>query len=156
MRIMDYTPYSKIKYYSDCAPLVEGMGYKLVDLKIVPAKNVTKISAIITGTDPAQNIGVNDCAKVHRVLLTRLEALLGTEETTMELTSPGIEHNLKNAAEFSVFTGREVRVWDKTVNDWVSGKIKTADDKSVVLDVNGTENKIAFENIAKAKFTYNK
>ena len=156
MRIMDYTPYSKIKYYSDCAPLVEGMGYKLVDLKIVPAKNVTKISAIITGTDPAQNIGVNDCAKVHRVLLTRLEALLGTEETTMKLTSPGIEHNLKNAAEFSVFTGREVRVWDKTVNDWVSGKIKTSDDKSVVLDVNGTENKIAFENIAKAKFTYNK
>ncbi len=153
---MDYTPYSKIKYYSDCAPLVEGLGYKLVDLKIVPAKTVTKISAIITGTDPAQNIGVNDCAKVHRVLLTRLEALLGTEETTMELTSPGIEHNLKNAAEFSVFTGREVRVWDKTVNDWVSGIIKTADDKSVVLVKDGTENKIAFENIAKAKFTYNK
>ncbi|MBO4639395.1 MAG: ribosome maturation factor [Treponema sp.] len=153
---MDYTPYSKTKYYAECAPLVEGMGYKLVDLKIVPAKTVTKISAIITGTDPAQNIGVNDCAKVHRVLLTRLEALLGTEETTMELTSPGIEHNLKNAAEFSVFTGRDVRVWDKTVNDWVSGKIKTADDKSVVLDVDGTENQIAFENIAKAKFTYNK
>ena len=45
-RIMDYTPYSKIKYYAECAPLVEGMGYKLVDLKIVPAKTVTKISAI--------------------------------------------------------------------------------------------------------------
>ncbi|MBO4629585.1 MAG: ribosome maturation factor [Treponema sp.] len=153
---MDYTPYNKIKYYAECAPLVEGMGYKLVDLKIVPAKTVTKISAIITGTDPTQNIGVNDCAKVHRVLLTRLEALLGTEETTMELTSPGIEHNLKNAAEFSVFTGREVRVWDKTVNDWVSGTIKSADDKSVVLVKDGKDNKIAFENIAKAKFTYNK
>ena len=60
------------------------------------------------------------------------------------------------AAEFSVFTGREVRVWDKTVNDWVSGTIKTADDKSVVLVTGDTENKIAFENIAKAKFTYNK
>ena len=36
--LMEYTPYSKIKYYSDCAPLVEGLGYKLVDLKIVPAK----------------------------------------------------------------------------------------------------------------------
>ena len=153
---MEYTAYKSIKYYDECAALVEGMGYKLVDLKIVPAKTVTKISAIITGTDPAQNIGVNDCAKVHRVLLTRLEALLGTEETTMELTSPGIEHNLKNAAEFSVFTGRSVRVWDKTVNDWVSGTIKSADDNSVILVSDGTENKIAFENIAKAKFTYNK
>ncbi len=153
---MDYTPYSKIKYYSDCAPLVEGLGFKLVDLKIVPAKTITKISAIITGTDPAQNIGVNDCAKVHRALLARLEALLGTEETTMELTSPGIEHNIKNAAEFGVFTGRGVRVWDKTVNDWVGGKIKTADDKSVTLQTDdGSERKIDFENIAKAKFIYN-
>ena len=153
--VMEYTPYSKIKYYSDCAPLVEGLGYKLVDLKIVPAKNVTKISAIITGADPVQNIGVNDCAKVHRALLTRLEALLGTEETSMELTSPGIEHNIKNAAEFSVFTGREIRVWDKTVNDWVSGVIKASDDKSVTLVQNDQEHKIDFENIAKAKFTYN-
>ena len=152
---MEYTPYSKIKYYSDCAPLVEGLGYKLVDLKIVPAKNVTKISAIITGADPVQNIGVNDCAKVHRALLTRLEALLGTEETSMELTSPGIEHNIKNAAEFSVFTGREIRVWDKTVNDWVSGVIKASDDKSVTLVQNDQGHKIDFENIAKAKFTYN-
>lgn len=152
---MDYTPYSKIKYYSDCAPLVEGLGYKLVDLKIVPAKTLTKISAIITGKDPTQNIGVNDCAKVHRALLTRLEALLGTEETTMELTSPGIEHNIKNAAEFSVFTGRDVRVWDKTVNDWVGGRIKAADDKKVILESEDSQKEIAFENIAKAKFTYN-
>ena len=152
---MDYTPYSKIKYYSDCAPLVEGLGYKLVDLKIVPAKTLTKISAIITGKDPTQNIGVNDCAKVHRALLTRLEALLGTEETTMELTSPGIEHNIKNAAEFSVFTGRDVRVWDKTVNDWVGGRIKAADDKKVILESEDSQKEIAFENIAKAKFVYN-
>ncbi len=152
---MDYIPYSKIKYYDECAPLVEGMGYRLVDLKIVPAKTITKISAIITGADPTQNIGVNDCAKVHRVLLARLEALLGTEETTMELTSPGIEHNIKNAAEFGVFTGREVRVWDKTVNDWVGGTISSADDKSVTLKAEDGERKINFENIAKAKFVYN-
>ena len=152
---MDYIPYSKIKYYDECAPLVEGMGYRLVDLKIVPAKTITKISAIITGTDPTQNIGVNDCAKVHRVLLARLEALLGTEETTMELTSPGIEHNIKNAAEFGVFTGREVRVWDKTVNDWVGGTISSADDKSVTLKAEDGERKIDFENIAKSKFVYN-
>jgi ribosome maturation factor RimP len=155
--LMEYTPYSKIKYYSDCAPLVEGLGYKLVDLKIVPANTITKISAVITGSDPAQNIGVNDCAKVHRALLARLEALLGTEETTMELTSPGIEHNIKNAAEFGVFTGRNVRVWDKTVNDWVGGIITAADDKSVTLQTaQGSEQTITFENIAKAKFIYNK
>lgn len=153
---MDFISYKKIKYYEECAPLVEGLGFVLVDLKIIPTKNVTKISAVIASKDPAQNIGVNDCAKVHRALLTRLEALLGTEETTMELTSPGIEHNIKNAAEFTIFTGREIRIWDKTVNDWVHGKIYSADEKSVTLEqTDGTRATYLYENIAKAKFIYN-
>ena len=153
---MDFISYKKIKYYEDCAPLVEGLGFVLVDLKIIPTKTVTKISAVIASKDPAQNIGVNDCAKVHRALLTRLEALLGTEETTMELTSPGIEHNIKNAAEFTIFTGRDIRIWDKTVNDWVHGRIYSADEKSVTLEqTDGTRATYLYENIAKAKFIYN-
>ena len=153
---MEYTAYKSIKYYDDCAALVEGMGFKLVDLKIVPSKTTTKISAMIASVEPEGNIGVNDCAKVHRVLLPRLEALLGTEDTMMELTSPGIEHNIKNAAEFGVFTGRKVRVWDKTVTDWVSGTIKSADDKQVTLEAeDGKAFSVSFENIAKAKFDYN-
>ena len=152
---MEYTSYKSIKYYDECAALVEGMGFKLVDLKIVPSKTTTKISAMIASVEPDGNIGVNDCAKVHRVLLPRLEALLGTEDTMMELTSPGIEHNIKNAAEFTVFTGRDVRVWDKTVTDWVGGKIKSADDKQVTLEVeNGKSFSVSYENIAKAKFDY--
>jgi len=149
---MEYTSYKDIKYYKECAQLVEGMGFVLVELKIIPGKEVIKISAMIASKNPDENIGVNDCAKVHRVLLTRLEALLGTEETMMELTSPGIEHNLKNAAEFALFAGREVRVWDKEATDWISGKIISADDKSVKLEVGSEEKTISYENIAKAKF----
>ncbi len=150
---MEYNSYKNIKYYKECAALVEGMGFKLVELKIIPAKSITKISAMICSSDPNENIGVNDCAKVHRVLLPRLEALLGTEETSMELTSPGIEHNIKNAAEFAIFTGRTIRVWDKSVNDWVGGTIKSADDKSVTLEKEGSDDiTVPYENIAKAKF----
>ena len=150
---MEYTSYKSIKYYSECAALVEGLGYKLVELKIVPAKTITKISAMVCAADVNTNMGVNDCAKVHRVLLPKLEELLGTEETSMELTSPGIEHNLKNAAEFSIFVGRNVRVWDKTLTDWVGGKILSADETSVTLQKDdGTQITESFENIAKAKF----
>ena len=154
---MDYTSYKNIKYYKECSALVEGLGFKLVDLKIIPAKTITKITAMIASPDPDVSISVNDCAKVHRALLPRLEALLGTEDTTMELTSPGIEHNIKNAAEFSIFIGRNVRVWDKTVTDWVGGTIKSSDEKSVTLEKEEGETiTILFENIAKAKFTYDK
>ena len=150
---MEYTAYDSIKYYKECAVLVEGLGYKLVDLKIIPAKTITKISAIVTTVNPDENMGVNDCAKVHRVLLPRLEELLGTEDTTMELTSPGIEHNIKNAAEFAVFKGRNVRVWDKEITDWIGGKIISADDKSVTMEKeNGEQITELFENIAKATF----
>ena len=150
---MEYTAYDSIKYYKECAVLVEGLGYKLVDLKIIPAKTITKISAIVTTVNPDENMGINDCAKVHRVLLPRLEELLGTEDTTMELTSPGIEHNIKNAAEFAVFKGRNVRVWDKEITDWIGGKIISADDKSVTMEKeNGEQITELFENIAKAKF----
>lgn len=150
---MEYTAYDSIKYYKECAVLVEGLSYKLVDLKIIPAKTITKISAIVTTVNPDENMGVNDCAKVHRVLLPKLEELLGTEDTTMELTSPGIEHNIKNAAEFAVFKGRNVRVWDKEITDWIGGKIISADDKSVTMEKeNGEQITELFENIAKAKF----
>ena len=151
---MEFEPLDSMPHYKECAPLVEGLGYTLVELHIVPSKGTTKITAVIASKDPSVDIGVNDCSKVHHALLPRLEAILGTEDTYMELTSPGMERNIKNAAEFAVFTGREVRVWDKTVTDWVGGKIVTADDKTVTLEKDGENSTVSFENIAKAKFIH--
>ena len=141
-------------YYDECAPLVEGLGYILVELKITSSGSTKKISAVIASKDAGVDIGVNDCAKVHHALLPRLEALLGTEDTYMELTSPGMERNIKNAAECAVFTGREIRVWDKTVTDWVSGVITASDEKSVTLEKDGEKITVPFEQIAKAKFIH--
>ena len=152
---MDYISFDSIPHYAECAPLVEGLGYYLIELKIVPAKNVTKISAVIAAKDPEKDIGVEDCARVHHALQPRLEALLKTEDTAMELTSPGIDRNIKNAAEFAFFTGREVRVWSRTVNDWVGGIIKEADKTSVTVETESGETRtVPYEDIAKAKFIH--
>lgn len=151
---MDYIPLESMKYYSDCAPLVDGLGYTLVELKISSMGNTKKISAVIASKDPKVDIGVNDCSKVHHALLPRIEAILGTEDTYMELTSPGMERNIKNAAEFEVFIGREVRVWDKTVTDWVGGFIVSADNKSVTMERDGEKLTVSYNNIAKAKFIH--
>lgn len=155
-KILDYISLKSIEHYSDCEPLVSGLGYILVDLKIIPSKSTIKISAVIASKDITKDIGVDDCSKVHHALLPRLEALLGTEDTYMEVTSPGMDRNIKNAAEFEIFTGREVRVWDITVSDWVSGFIKESNNKTVSLENKETKEvkTISFENIAKAKFVY--
>lgn len=151
---MEYIPLETTEFYKDCAPLVEGLGYYLVELKITRSGKTLKINAVIASKDSYVDIGVDDCAKVHHALLPRLEALLGTDNTYMELTSPGMERNLKNAAEFAFFKGKEVRVWDKNISDWQSGIIKDSDDKSVILEKDGEEKTFLFENIAKAKFIH--
>lgn len=149
---MDYVAIDSLPHYSDCAPLVDGMGFVLVDLKIIPQKGNTHITAVIAPKEAGGQIGVNDCAKVHRALQARLEALLGTENTSMEMESPGIDRNIKNAAEFSLFVGRDVRVWDKEITDWTSGKIVCADAKSVTLETENGQKIFTYDNIAKAKF----
>ncbi len=152
---MDYIPFTSMQFYSDCEPLVTALGYYLVELKVSRSGGKTvKINAVIASKDPKVDIGVDDCAKVHHALLPRLEAILGTEDTYMELTSPGMERNIKNAAEFAFFTGRELRVWDKTVNDWVGGVISSSDEKSVTLEKDGNLTSVLYENIAKAKFIH--
>ena len=149
---MEYLPLDKIPHFSECEPLVRGMGYVLVDLKIIPQKTVVRINAVIACKDAGASLGVDECSKVHRALLPRLQALLETDQTYMELTSPGTDRNKKNAAEIALFEGREVRVWDKNVSDWISGKILGADETSVALEVEGQERKFRYEEIAKAKF----
>ena len=77
------------------------------------------------------------------------------DDISMEMCSPGIERTLRNAAEFEIFIGREVRVWDKNINDWVCGKIKSSDKNQVTLEIEGGgEKSVAYADIAKAKFLH--
>ena len=117
-KIMEYISLDSYQHYSECSKIVEEMGFHLVELKISPQKGVTQIQSVVACKDSSENISVNDCAKVHRVLLEKLEELLGTDNLSMELSSPGMERNIKNAAEFPFFVGRKIRVWDKETTDW--------------------------------------
>ncbi len=148
---MEYKALEFIETYSHCTSVVKEFGYALVDLKIVPQKTQIHVTAVIT-KNGSGSIGVDDCAKVHRVLLDLLEKKLQSDDIYMEVTSPGMERNIKNAAEFLLFTGRVMRVWDIEKADWVSGKIVETDSKSVTLELSESETKcFLYEQIAKAK-----
>ena len=135
---MEYISLDSIPHFADCSPLVTGLGYILVDLKVVPQNGSIKVTAVIT--KPAGDsgaVGVNDCARVHRALLPRLEAVLDSQDIYMEVASPGMERLIKNPAEFALFVGRYVRVWDSQITDWVAGKIISSDDQSITLELVG-------------------
>ena len=156
---MEYNSLDKMPHYKECSPLVESLGYVLVELRIVPQKTQYKVLVVISrkagesAEDEGETgIGISDCAKVHRLIEPRLEALLNTKDLYMEVTSPGMERTIKNAAEFSHFVGRLLRVWDTEVSDWIPGKLVSSDDKAVTLEKEDSSVvTVPYERIAKAK-----
>ncbi len=151
---MEYTSLHSIQYYDTLSPLVESVGYHLIDLKVVPLKTEKKVTVIIGRNESA--IGTQDCVKVTHLIEPKLDQLFGPEGYSMEVSSPGMERNIRNAAEFSFFKGQMARVWDRDVSDWTSGTIVDSDETSVTLLVGSEtgvpENKtFLYEGIAKAK-----
>lgn len=154
---MDYIAHESVPYFKECAEVVEAEACILVDLQVNKKNGAQYVSVVIAAQDVVKDISLSDCAKVHRALQPKLVSLLGVSEDDvyMEVCSPGLERNIKNAAEFSCFKGRDIRVWDKNVGDWVRGSIVCGDDAAVTLKKeDGTEAVIAYVDIAKAKFIH--
>ncbi|MDR1786727.1 MAG: ribosome maturation factor [Spirochaetaceae bacterium] len=157
--MMEYEPLEDMPFFSESRRLVNGLGYELIGLHIVRSRGSARVNAVIAGKEAGGAIGTEDCARVHRPLQERLQALTGMEDFSMEVASPGTERNIKNAAEFALFRGREARLWDAPKADWVTGVILGSTEKDLTLGIghgNDTEGGgqtlvIPFEHIAKAK-----
>jgi ribosome maturation factor RimP len=124
------------------------MGYSLVELTIFKRQATWQVKVVITGPN---GVGIADCTKVHRALLPRLEAILSSQDMYVEVASPGLDRILKNAAEFGVFTGKLVKVWNSDISDWMQGTVLDAGTESVKLASESGEMDIPFTKIAKAK-----
>jgi len=145
---VEYIAPEKIPYYGDCEPLIRGMGYSLVELAIFKRHTTWQVKVVITGPN---GVGIADCSKVHRALLPRLEAILSSQDMYVEVASPGLDRILKNAAEFGVFTGKLVKVWNSDISDWMQGTVLESGTESVKLASESGEMDIPFTKIAKAK-----
>ena len=132
---------------------MDKVNLQLVELRITKQNDV-KVSVVISSKNPSQDIGVADCSKAHHALIPVLIALLGCSEDNlyMEVSSPGLERNIKNAAEFAFFTGKTVKVFSKDENNWILGTVFSSDNTALVMECEGGEKRtFAYENITKAK-----
>lgn len=146
---LEFIQKKDIQYFTACEPLVEGMGFKLVDLNVFRKQNDWHIKVVIKGGK--EGLGVKECATVHRVLQTRLEALIGSQDVAMEVSSPGINRVLKRSIELFAFKDEEVEIWDAAITEWRHGILKDISDKKIVLTVDGVDLEIPYENIKKAR-----
>lgn len=87
------------------------LGYELVDLRFTGPRNRPVLDVRIDTLDGA-GVRVGDCELVSRALSERLDAApaVGGARYVLEVSSPGVERPLRNAAEWRRFIGRRATV----------------------------------------------
>ena len=133
-------------------PLIAGLGYEFVGLEY---GSHPKQSVLRVYIDSEDGVGLADCEFVSR----EVAALLDVEDPisghyNLEISSPGLDRPLFTPEQYRRFAGERAAV---TVFAPVSGRRKfkgrivSADESGVRMDVDGEEYELAFANIAKAR-----
>ncbi len=89
-------------------PVIAGMGYELVRLRLMSGKRTT---LQIMAEKPEGGIEVDDCAKIS----TAVSVVLDVEdpiadEYALEVSSPGIDRPLTRLKDFDAWADREARI----------------------------------------------
>ncbi len=141
-------------------PLLNAMGVVLVDINRIDRGKSVTVTMVIIAKDA--QVSVDHCAKVYRLVYPRMELQLGERDLQLEVSTPGLQRTFKDVYEFSLFTGKRVRVYDTSKEAWVSGIITQTDQTSVQLTQVFIEDakemietmSVAFSDIQKAKLDY--
>ncbi|MCY1151829.1 MAG: ribosome assembly cofactor RimP [Sphaerochaetaceae bacterium] len=152
---------TKDPLFEEYAPLLEAMNVTLVDIDFKESPFNARLAVVIKLKDG--EVGVNECAKVHNLIKTRMEVQLAEEQDfDLEVSTPGLQRKIRDAYEFTLFKEKRVRVYDIIQACWFSGIIKDVKEYSVILtncldqenNKLDTDLEIDFENISKAKLEY--
>ena len=136
---------------ADIEPVLNGMGYELVDAKKKKSPNSDFISIVIYS---AAGIGSRDCTLVYKTIYPRLELIGEEREIHLEVSSPGVNRRLKSHREFAVFKGKGVRVLLDGSNSWLSGVIVSAGSSSVCIETDTGSRELDYSEIRRAKLEY--
>lgn len=89
-------------------PLIEPMGYELVDVEFVKEGGRRFLRLYI---DYEGGVTLDDCQAVSRAVEARLDEVDPIPENYyLEVSSPGVERPLKREADFARFAGKTIRI----------------------------------------------
>ena len=151
---MKYSPREPDPLFDSLEPVLQGLDTRLIDLSVSRRKgrggkpgNVwIRLTVYKEGT-----VGVEDCSRVHRAVLPRLELAFPGSDLYLEVSSPGINRLIRDGAEFAPFIGKDVACYRLDTSGWSAGVLKSADTEKIALDCGGEELVLPYEVIAKAK-----
>lgn len=135
-------------------PVVEKLGYELVRVLTIGAKNPA-LQVMIDRKD-GKDITVDDCAKVSRVLSDLLDEKDPIEsQYALEVSSPGIDRPLTKPEHFARFAGYEAKIETSVEIEKrkrFKGRIVSIDNaQNIAFDMDSVMYAIPFADVAKAK-----
>jgi ribosome maturation factor RimP len=147
-------------------PLVGRLGYELVELEHTAGRGSAVVRLFIdrpfpnplSGCAPAdlgRGVGLEDCERLSR----EVSALLDVEDPiptayTLEVSSPGFDRVLRTPAHFARFVGSRVFVELSAPREGrrrYTGKLLSADEAGIALEVDGQRVSVSFAEIGKAR-----
>jgi ribosome maturation factor RimP len=138
---------------------VDKLGYDLVELRLGGSRARPTIDVRIDRRD-GEAVTVDDCATTSRAIEARLD--LGHEageRYRLEVSSPGVERPLRNAADWRRFAGSRASVLSPALNGREEVEIVGVDgsegaEVAVVRDSRGNEQRIALSDVKEARLAF--
>ena len=150
---------SRSELVEEIGSLVGSLGLKVVEATTSVHQGTAAMTVILY--KEGEEINTDDLAASYNLIYPRYSILLGDRDLQLEVSSPGLQRNLKDVMEFSVFRGKDVRCYSVSHSAYAVGRIEDSDGASVTLSdayFEGEEEKgaitLAFSDIAKAKLEY--
>jgi ribosome maturation factor RimP len=128
--------------------VLKGPGFKLIELGISRHRGSVQVKAVIYSGNP---IGTDDCSRVHRAIMPRLELAFPEQDVYLEVSSPGINRLIKDKAEFTHYLGKNIRCYRTDITEWTAGILESAGEEGIKLNTKEGIVKLNFDIIAKAK-----
>jgi ribosome maturation factor RimP len=129
-------------------PIVDGMGFSLVELRHARSKHQSYISIIVYRPE---GVGIEDCAAISRNLYPLLELEEELGDFRLEVSSPGLGRVIKSRQEYEIFRGRGLRILRVGTEEWSGGVIEGLRGDSLVLKERGAVTEIPLAEIRKAR-----
>lgn len=148
---MQFNPRRDDPLFDSLETVVKGLGLSILDFSVSRHRDTVQVRLTVYKKGA---VGVADCSKAHKAIVPRLELAFPGLDIGVEVASPGIDRNIKDASEFPIFLGRGVRCYRSDISDWTAGIISEADEKSLVLRGKDTSFQLPYEIITKAKLDY--
>jgi ribosome maturation factor RimP len=131
-------------------PAVQATGHDLEDVSVSPAGRRKVVRVVV---DKDGGVTLDDVAEVSRVVSDLLDTPEGEQllagAYTLEVTSPGVDRPLTEARHWRRNVGRLVKA-ALADGSTVTGRVLSADDAEVVLDVDGTKRALLRPEVASA------